>query len=56
MIKRMKKVLQRFPPEVSIHWRYLRQDHRKTYGKYPYATICRYMVKNIGDLVLDQWK
>ena len=49
--------------EVSIHWRY--QDVGKTwfeiskmksYGKYSKATICRHMVKNIGDLVPDKRK
>ena len=61
----MKKVLQGVPLEVSIHWRYLHQDGRKTwleiskmksYGKYSKATICWNMVKKIGDLVLDKRK
>ena len=61
----MKKVLQRVSLEVSIHWRYLHQDGRKTwleiskmksYRKRSKATICRHMVKKIDDLVLDQWK
>ena len=48
------------PPKVSIQWRYLHQDAGKTwleiskmksYGKYSKATICRHLVKNIGDLV-----
>ena len=61
----MKKVLQRIPVEVSIHWRYLHQDGRKTwleiskmksYRKRSKATICRHMVKKIDDLVLDKWK
>ena len=61
----MNKNLQRVSLEVSIHWRYLHQDGGKTwfeiskmksYGKYPKATICRHMVKNIGDLVPDKRK
>ena len=61
----MRKVLQRGPLEVSIQWRYLHQDGKKTwleistmksYGKYSKATICRHMVKNIGDLLPDKWK
>ena len=65
MTKSMKKVLQGVPLEVSIHWRYLHQDGRKTwleiskmksYGKYSKATICRIMVKKIRDLVLDKRK
>ena len=55
----MTKTLQRFSLEVSIHWSYLHQDGGKTwfeipkmksYGKYSKATICRRMVKNIGEL------
>ena len=65
MTKSVKKVLQRVPLEVSIHWRYLHQDGRKTwleiskmksYRKCSKATICRHMVKKIDDLVLDKWK
>ena len=61
----MTKNLQRVSLEVSIHWRYLHQDGGKTwfeiskmksYGKYSKATICRHMVKNIGDLVPDKRK
>ena len=61
----MTKNLQRVPLEVSIHWRYLHQDGGKTwfeiskmnlYGKYSKATICRHIVKNIGDLVPDKRK
>ena len=61
----MTKNLQRVSLEVSIHWRYLHQDAGKTwfeiskmksYGKYSKATICRHMVKNIGDLVPDKRK
>ena len=56
----MTKSMTKVPPKVSIHQRYLHQDSRKTwleiskmksYGKYSKATICRNMVKNIGDLV-----
>ena len=65
MTKSMKKVLQRVSLEVSIHWRYLHQDGRKTwleiskmqsYGKYSKPTISGHMVKNIGVLVLDKRK
>ena len=61
----MTKNLQRVSLEVSIHWRYLHQDGGKTwfaiskmksYGKYSKATICRHMVKNIGDLVPNKRK
>ena len=61
----MIKNLQRVPLEVSIHRRYLHQDGGKTwfeiskmksYGKYCKATICRHMVKNVGDLVPDKRK
>ena len=61
----MSENLQRFPLGVSIHWRYLHQDGGKTwfeiskmksYGKYSKATICRHMVKIIGDLVPDKRK
>ena len=61
----MTKNLQRVSLEVSIHWRYLHQDAGKTwfeiskmksYGKYSKATICRHMVKIIGDLVPDKRK
>ena len=65
MTKSVKKVLQRVSLEVSIHWRYLHQDGRKTwleiskmqsYGKYSKPTISGHMVKNIGVLVLDKRK
>ena len=65
MTKAMKKVLQRVPLEIPVHWRHLHQDGRNTwlesskmesYGKYSKATICRHMVKNIGDLVLHKRK
>ena len=65
MTKSMTKILQRVPLEVSIHWCYLHQDGRKTwleiskmksYVKHSKATICRYIVKNIGDLVPDKRK
>ena len=65
MTKSMKKVLQRVSLEVSIPWRYLHQDGRKTwleiskmqsYGKYSKPTISGHMVKNIGVLVLDKRK
>jgi len=58
-----KKVANRVPLEVSIHWRYLHQDGRKTwkdishmkkYSKYSKATICRHMKKSIGDTVIDK--
>ena len=58
----MTKNLQRVPLEVSIHWHYLHQDGGKTWfeiskmkscGKYSKTTICRHMVKNIGDLIPD---
>ena len=61
----MTRVLQRVPLEVSIHWHYLHRDGRKTWqeiskrksnGTYSKAKICRHMVKNIGDLVLDKRK
>ena len=61
----MKKVLQRVPLEISVHWRHLHQDGRNTwlelskmesYEKYSKATICRDIVKNIGDLVLHKRK
>ena len=61
----MTKNLQIVSLEVSIHWCYLHQDGGKTwfeiskmksYGKYSKATICRHMVKNIGDLVPDKRK
>ena len=65
MTKSVKKVLQRVSLEVSIHWRYLHQDGRKTwleiskmqsYGNYSKPTISGHMVKNIGVLVLDKRK
>ena len=59
----MTRTLQRVPLELSIHWRYLHQDARKScleitkmrsYGKYSKATICRHMKKSIGDLAVDK--
>ena len=57
------KYLQRVSLDVSICWRYLYQDVGKTYleieitkmrsyWKYSKATICKYMRKKIGDLVV----
>ena len=60
----MTRTLQRVPLEVSIHWRYLRQDTGKScleiakirsYGMYSKA-ICRHMKKSIGDLAIDKRK
>ena len=65
MMQSLTKILQRVPLEISIHWRDLHQDGRKSwleisnmksYGKYSKATMCRHMVKNIGDLVPDKRK
>lgn len=61
------KQLNRVPIDVSVHWRYLHQDHGKTwreihsnkengYNKYSKATICRHMTKRIGDNVIDKRK
>ena len=61
----MKKVLQMVPLKGSVHWRDLHQDLRNTwlelskmesYAKFSKATICRNMVKNIGDQVLHKRK
>ena len=57
--------LSRVPLAVSIHWRYLHQDQKKTwkeiaalkkYAKYSKATICRHTKRPIGDDVIDKWK
>ena len=54
------------PIDISVHWRYLHQDLRKTwakikrynkkYKKFSKATICRHMKKQIGDNVMDKRK
>ena len=60
MTKAMQKVLQRVPLQIPVHWRHLHQDGRNTwfesskmesYEKYSKATLCRNVVKNIGDQV-----
>ena len=65
MTEAMKKVLQMVPLKGSVHWRDLYQDLRNTwlelskmesYAKFSKATICRNMVKNIGDLILHKRK
>ena len=57
--------LSRVPLAVSLHWRYLHQDQKKTwkeiaalkkYAKYSKATICRHMKRPIGDDVIDKRK
>ncbi len=57
--------LQRVPLSVSVHWRYLHQDKKKTwreissvkgYSKYSKATICRHMKRPIADTVIDKRK
>ena len=61
--KNLVKYLQRVSLDVSFNWRYLYQDVGKTYleieitkmrsyWKYSKATICKYMKKKIGDLVV----
>lgn len=52
------------PLEVSIHWRYLHQDakktwaqiqrHTKAYAKFSKATICRHMKKSIHEKIFDK--
>ena len=63
--KSNEKVLQRVPLKGSVHWRCLHQDVRNTwlelskmesYAKFSKATVCRHMLKNIGDLVLHTRK
>lgn len=54
------------PLDVSLHWRYLHQDLKKTwveirsykpgYKKFSKATICRHMKKEIGEKVFDKRK
>ena len=55
----------RVPLAVSIHWRYLHQDQKKTwkeiaalrkYAKYSKATICRHMTRPIDDDIIDKRK
>jgi transposase len=57
----------RVPIEVSIHWRYLHQDMKKSskeiqadrargYHLYSKATICRHMKKSVSDAVVDRRK
>ena len=59
------KKRERVPYVVSLHWRYLHQDRKKTwkeiasmkdYKKYSEATICRHMKRKIDDSVVDNRK
>ena len=59
----MVKNLQRVSLDISINWRYLHEDVKKTYSekskmksswKYSMGNICRHIKQNIGDLIVTK--